>query len=192
MFQRKRSDTLVSTVEQTYGINLNTRADTLLGNLLVDRGFDSLSQLLDAYHGRANYHARKRKIFLSFHIEDLPQVNGFRLMMRNPNLAFEVNETSSRSPVQSERSAYIRQAISEKIYDASVLVCLIGNGTAWRDWVDWEIETAVQYRKGICGVRLKDSRGRTPDPLAVRGAPVAKWDMPAIVASIECAAARRS
>lgn len=192
MFQRKRSDTLVSTIEQTYGINLNTRADTQLGNLLVDRGFDSLSQLLDAYHGRANYHARKRKIFISFHIEDLPQVNGFRLMMRNPNLAFEVNETSSRSPVQSERSAYIRQAISEKIYDASVLVCLIGNGTAWRDWVDWEIETAVQYRKGICGVRLKDSRGRTPEALAVRGAPVAKWDMAAIVASIECAAARRS
>ena len=192
MFQRKRSDTLVSTVEQTYGINLNTRADALLGNLLQDRGFDSLSQLLDAYHGRATAHARKRKVFLSFHIEDLSQVNGFRLMAQNPNLSFEVNETSSRTPVQSERSTYIRQAISQKIYNASVLVCLIGNGTAWRDWVDWEIETAVQYRKGICGVRLKDSRGRTPEALAARGAPVAKWDMSAIIGSIECAAARRS
>ena len=113
-------------------------------------------------------------------------------MAQNPNLSFEVNETSSRTPVQSERSTYIRQAISQKIYNASVLVCLIGNGTAWRDWVDWEIETAVQYRKGICGVRLKDSRGRTPEALAARGAPVAKWDMSAIIASIECAAARRS
>lgn len=192
MFQRKRSDTFVSTVEQTHGINLNTRADTLLGNLLEDRGFDSLSQLLNAYHGRANYHARKRKVFLSFHIEDLPQVNGFRLMMSNPNLAFEVNETSSRAPVQSDRSTYIRQAISQKIHNASVLVCLIGNGTAWREWVDWEIATAIAYRKGICGVRLKGSYGRAPDALTTRGAPVAKWDMTEIVAAIECAAARRS
>lgn len=192
MFQRKRSDTLVSTVEQTYGINLNTRADTLLGNLLDDRGFDSLSQLLNAYRGNATYHARKRRIFLSFHIEDLPQVNGFRLMTRNPNLSIDVNETSSRSPVQSERSAYIRQAISQKICNASVLVCLIGNGTAWRDWVDWEIETAVSNHKGICGVRLKGSYGRAPDALAARGAPVAKWDTAEITAAIECAAARRS
>lgn len=192
MFQRKRSDTLVSNIEQTYGINLNTRADTLLGNLLEDRGFDSLSQLLNAYHGRASYHARKRKVFLSFHIEDLLQINGFRLMMQNPNLAFEVNETSSRAPVQSERSTYIRQAISQKIHDASVLVCLIGNGTAWRDWVEWEIETAAEHRKGICGVRLKGSYGRTPEVLSARGAPVAKWDMAEIIAAIECAAARRS
>jgi len=192
MFQRKRADTLVSTVEQNYGINLNTRADTLLGNLLQDRGFDSLSQLLDGYYKRLTYPARKRKIFISFHIEDLQQVNGFRLMAHNPNLLIDFNETSTREPVQSERSSYIRQAITQKIYDAAILICLIGNGTAWRDWVEWEIETAARFHKGICGVRLKGSFGRTPDGLTSRDAPIAKWDMPDIIATIECAAARRS
>ena len=37
MFRVKRSDTLVRTVEATYGINLNARGDALLGNLLAKR-----------------------------------------------------------------------------------------------------------------------------------------------------------
>jgi hypothetical protein len=192
MFQRKRSDTLVSSVERTYGINLNVRSDALLGNLLVDRGFDSLSQLLDAYHGRLVTPARKRRIFMSYHAEDIQQVNGFRLMVTNPNLAVDFFETSSRQPVQSQNSTYIRKAIAEKISRSAVVMCLIGNGTAWRDWVDWELETAVEFGKGICGVRLKNSFGRAPRQLAETGAPVAKWSMDDIISTIECAAARRS
>src|SRR5262245_53112105 len=57
MFRGKRADTMVSTIEKTYSVNFNVRSDALLGNLLEDRGFDSLSQLLDAYHGRAAQHA---------------------------------------------------------------------------------------------------------------------------------------
>ena len=72
-------------------------------------------------------------------------------------------------------------------YAAAILVCLIGDGTAWRDWVEWEIKTAAQFHKGICGVRLKGSFGRTPDALTRRDAPIAKWDMPDIIATIECA-----
>lgn len=191
MFQRKRSDTSVASVERAYGINLNVRSDALLGNLLRVRGFDSLTQLVDAYHKRLTYHARKRRLFLSFHAEDIPQVNGFRLMATNSNLAFDFHETSSREPVQSERSAYVRQAIREKIARANIAVCLIGNGTAWRDWVDWELQTAVALGKGVCGIRLKESHGRTPRLLVELGAPVAKWDMSDIVATIESAAARR-
>ena len=46
----------------------------LLGNLLTERGFDSQSQLIAAYHGRLTYHARRRRLFLSFHAADMPKV----------------------------------------------------------------------------------------------------------------------
>ncbi|HEX2206354.1 MAG TPA: TIR domain-containing protein [Longimicrobium sp.] len=72
-----------------------------------------------------------------------------------------------------------------------VVVCLIGNGTAWREWVDFELLTAYQERKGICGVRLKGSRGQVPPILRELHAPVAPWHLNAITAAIECAAARR-
>src|SRR5438034_4002995 len=77
MFRAKRSDTTIRTVEETYRVELNARGDMLLGNLLEERGFESLTQLIDAYHGRLTFHPRKRHLFLSFHAEDRSQVQGF-------------------------------------------------------------------------------------------------------------------
>jgi hypothetical protein len=190
MFRAKRSDTTVRTIEWTYGIDLNTRADRLLGNLLFERGFASLTELLKAYRGRLTYHPRKRNLFLSFHSEDRKQVDGLRLMSRNQRVAVEFYDGSVRAPIKSDRGSYIKKVLREKIWQAEVLVCLIGNGTAWREWVDWEISTARQMHKGICGVKLKGSRGQIPPSLY--GTPICRWDMDSIVAAIECAAARRS
>jgi Thoeris protein ThsB, TIR-like domain len=143
MFRQKRSDTTVGTIEDTYGVNLNARRDMLLGNLLTERGFDSVTQLIKAYRGNAVEHGRRRRLFLGFHYEDRQQVQGFKLMGCNPHLEFEFDNTSIRQAVDSQHSAYIRRKIGEKINHCSVLVCLIGDGTAWRDWVDWEINRAL-------------------------------------------------
>jgi MTH538 TIR-like domain (DUF1863) len=192
MFRRKNANTKVENIESTYGLDLNARGDAKLGNLLRRRGFDSQSQLIRAARGQLTEPARVRKLFLSFHYEDRSQVNGFRLMAHNPNLPIDFADVSVRAAINSEESAYLKRAISEKINRCSVLVCLIGNGTAWREWVDWELKTALDLGKGICGVRLKDSRGRTPGLLGQIDAPVVGWDQREIVAAIECAAATRS
>lgn len=192
MFSRKRSDTLVRTIEAQYGVDLNARGDMLLGNMLDNRGFDSLSQFLAAYRGQAVSHARTRRVFISFHAEDRPQVSGFRLMMNNPNVNLDLHDESLQEPIRSERGAYIRNIIYPKIRRASVVVCLIGNGTGWREWVDWELETARELDKGLCGVRLKESYGRTPPLLKNVQAPIARFNVQEIIAAIECAAARRS
>src|SRR6267143_1767824 len=175
MFRATRDDTLVRTIEARYGIDLNARDDAKIGNLLDHRGFESVTQLLRAYRGDLPYHASKRRIYISFHIEDLPQVNGFRLMARAPNLEINFHDGSLRDAINSTRGSYIKQQIRAIIRRASVAVCLIGNGTAWRDWVEWELETAYSLGKGICGIRLKDSRGRTPELLTDINAPIARW-----------------
>lgn len=192
MYRAKRDDTLVHTIENQYGIELHARSDMKLGNLLTERGFDSLSQLLDAYYGRLSSHARKRHLFLSFHREDLLQVTGFRLMAQNPNVDVDFYDDSVREPVGSMKGSYVRSVIREKIRRSSVVVCLIGNGTAWRDWVDWELQTAIELGKGLCGVRLKEARGRTPPAIGNGRFVIAGWDVSGIVAAIEQAAARRS
>lgn len=192
MFRQKRDDTYVGTIERTYRVNLHARSDMLLGNLLYERGFESLSQLLTAYRGQATTHARKRRLFLSFYAEDRNQINGFRLMASNGRVDIDFSDLSVRSPVDSENSTYVRSVIKGKISSSSVVACLIGNGTAWRDWVDWELSTGILLHKGICGIRLKGSRGRAPDIIKQYGFPVAQWDLPSMVAAIECAAARRS
>jgi hypothetical protein len=156
VFRSTRDDTLIKTVEARYTIDLHARGDTKLGNLLEKRGFDSLTQLLKAYRGDLTYHACKRRIYLSFHVEDLPQVRGFRLMRRAPNLEIDFYDGSLREVINSTQGSYIKRQIRSIIQKTSVVVCLIGNGTAWRDWVDWELNTALELGKGICGIRLKD------------------------------------
>ncbi|HTB21711.1 MAG TPA: hypothetical protein VK914_03285 [bacterium] len=51
MFERADGEKLVGEIEQTYKINLNARVDMKLKNLLAERGFDSLSQLLKSFRG---------------------------------------------------------------------------------------------------------------------------------------------
>ena len=121
MFQRKRGDTLVSTIERRYRIDLHARADLTLTGLLRDRGFDSLTQLLAAYRGKATRHASPRSVFLSFHAEDFRRVAGFRLMIDNPRVALDLNEEATRQPVRSARSRYIRQALRERIRAVEVV-----------------------------------------------------------------------
>ena len=164
----------------------------LLGNLLKKRGFDSLTQLLKAYRGKATVFARKRRVFTSFDYDDIKQVQGFRLMLQNPRIALELIDMSLRAEIDSDRGTYLRQQLRLKMKPCSVVLCLIGNATAWSEWVNWELQAAREMHKGLCGVRLKGSRGKAPQILYELGAPVAKWDMGQIVAAIECAAARRS
>jgi hypothetical protein len=108
MFRSTRDDTLIKTVEARYGIDLHARADAKLGNLLEKRGFESLTQLLKAYRGDLTYHACKRRIYLSFHVEDLPRVRGFRLMARAPNLEIDFHDGSLREVIDSTRGSYIK------------------------------------------------------------------------------------
>jgi hypothetical protein len=192
VFRQKRADTSVGAIEAADGVRLNARSDMELGNLLHQRGFQSLSQLLRATRGRQFTHPCARSVFLSFHQEDLAQVNGFRLMMKNRHLRLDISDDESRYPVNSERSTYIKRAIRQRIKNVEVLVCWIGNGTAWRDWVDWEINTALEERRGVCGIRLKGSRGRTPDILREMGVRIAPWGAAFMAAAIERAAAVRS
>ena len=51
-------------------------------------------------------------------------------MSLNEKVTLEFYDGSMRAPIKSERGSYIKRVIREKIWQAEVLVCLIGNGTA--------------------------------------------------------------
>jgi hypothetical protein len=192
MIRAKRSDTPVSKIEAKHRIALNCRADTLLGNLLADRGFDSMTQLVRACRQKAVRHARQRNVFVSYHVSDKRYLSGFWKMASNPKRMLDLRDTSLRVPIRSQRNSYVRQEIAKKIKRASVVICLIGHGTGWRNWVDWEIEKAFAFRKGVIGVRIPRTKGRRPQSFVQRECPVFKWGDRDLVAGIEWAAATRS
>ena len=190
MFREKRSDTLVRSIETTYGIDLKARGDMELGSFLKSRGYTSLSEFLRAYRGRLSSHPCRRNAFLSFHSDDVKQVQGFRLMFHNEYLKLDIDDSSSRRAVRSADEVYIRSALKERIRHSDVVICLIGNGTAWREWVDWELATAVSNKVPICGVRLSGARGRRPPLLSDLRAPISTWVSKEFTQTIEQAIAR--
>jgi len=46
-FQRKRGDTLIKSVEKTYGVDFRVRGDTKLSTYLKGKGLPSLSKALE-------------------------------------------------------------------------------------------------------------------------------------------------
>ena len=189
MLKSKRSDTLIKNVEKIYSIDLNTRGDTRLGTLLHKRGYTSQSQLLKAMNGKLDYHPRTRNIFISFHSEDFTKAQGLRLMFMNQKLNFDIEDVSRKS-VRSENESYVRSALKNRIQNADVVMCVLGNGTGTRGWIDWELETALSLNIPICGVRIAGTYGKFPSHLKMQGAFIADWSTESITRTIETAIAR--
>jgi hypothetical protein len=97
-----------------------------------------------------------RKIFISFDYEnDKHYKNLLIAWSKNPEFAdFYINDQSVSDPVDSDRSAPIRRAISAKINDSTGLLCIVGEETSKSRWVKWEIEKAIELGKRIIAVKV--------------------------------------
>jgi len=51
--RKKRSDTKMGTIEKKYGKDFGVRSDKKLGNYLKDKGYGSLSKLLNSRDGKS-------------------------------------------------------------------------------------------------------------------------------------------
>ncbi|WP_118775581.1 TIR domain-containing protein [Haemophilus haemolyticus] len=104
-----------------------------------------------------------RKVFFSFHFDSDSWRAG---QVRNMGVVdgSEPVKGNRWEDVKSKSEEVIKQWIDDNLKDKSCLVVLIGEKTASRKWVKYEIDKAVELGKGICGVyihKLKDQNGKT-------------------------------
>jgi hypothetical protein len=130
-----------------------------------------------------------RRIFISFHHDDIMQAKGFNLLRWNPNVPVEFVGRHLLSPVDSENEQYIHTKIREQLNGTSVTVVLIGEKTADSDWVDYEIRASLKRDNGVLGIRLKDAENADiPPALIEAGAKVVDWNPDSFADEIERAA----
>lgn len=53
LFRKKRSDNKMGNIEKKYGKDFGIRSNKKLGNYLKDKGYSSLSELLNSKHVKA-------------------------------------------------------------------------------------------------------------------------------------------
>ena len=108
--------------------------------------------------------AGKKNVFISFAMEDETTVNALRASTKNPKSPIEFNDWSVKEPIDSERAAYIRQKIADRIAYCSATVVFLSDNTARSPWVAWEIEESIRQGKKVIGVYSKDSRPDSHPP----------------------------
>lgn len=125
-----------------------------------------------------------RKTFLSFHYKKdhwrVSQVKQMGVIEEQPLLS-----ANKWEEVENAGEAAIKEWIADNLKGKSCLIVLIGEKTAGRKWVKYEIKEAWDGGKGVVGVyvhNLKDSdgaqsaKGSNPfDDFTVGGQPLANY-----------------
>ncbi|WP_036536763.1 TIR domain-containing protein [Oceanobacter kriegii] len=124
----------------------------------------------------------KKDIFISYAYKtDKRYKNLLVAWDKNDLFDFEFYDGSVTVPVNSTQAGPIRRVISQKISQATHLLCIVGEETHKSAWVEWEINKAVETGKKIIAVKTNRSN-TTPDALYGVGA---TWAMSFTFAAIK-------
>ncbi len=102
-----------------------------------------------------------KKLFISYRADD--EGNQYKNLLvawsKNDNGYFDIkfDDTSIGVSINSKDADYIKSRIKEKIKDSKTVLVLIGKETHKSDWVNWEIDKAVELKKKIVAVKIDKS-----------------------------------
>jgi hypothetical protein len=82
---------------------------------------------------------------------------------KNSEFDFELYNGSLKEAINSQNATYIKTKIRPLINKASRLLCIVGKESASSDWINWEIQTAVDAKKKLIGVKIEKAN-KSSDP----------------------------
>ncbi len=112
----------------------------------------------------------KKKIFIGYDYDNDKQYKNMLLAWdKNQSFDFDFTDKSADTSIKSNDTATIKRAISAKINQSDIFLCLVGKVTRNSGWVKWEIEKAVELNKTIVAVKI-EKEYETPEELKNVGA----------------------
>jgi len=119
----------------------------------------------------------KRRVFISFHMEDEAQVNLLRHQAKDEQSDIQFTDYSVKEPFDEK---WKTQA-TERIRRSSVVMVMVGAETHNREAVNWEIKKAYEMNKKVICVRIyRDKNHKIPQECKEKHAKVMNWDLKAI------------
>jgi len=124
----------------------------------------------------------KRRVFISFHVEDEAQVELLRQQAKDERFDIEFTDYSIKEPFDDKW----KTRAAERINQSSVFICMIGPETYKREAVLWEINKAYELGKKVIGVRIyKIENHKIPEPLLDNNAKIMDWNLKDIASELE-------
>jgi len=129
-----------------------------------------------------SYSSAKRRVFISFHVEDEAQVNLLRQQAKDERFDIEFIDYSVKEPFDNKW----KTRCTERMKRSSVFICMIGPDTYKREAVLWEINKAFELGKKVIGVRIyKDKHHKIPNPLKDNNAKIIYWNLSDIAKELD-------
>lgn len=133
-----------------------------------------------------------RHVYFAFDYQDIFKVNQIRMAAEFVDYAKAgFIDDSQWEQLKKQSDKAIKQAINEALKGTTVTVACVGERTANRPWVKYELERSRDEGNGLLGVYLPGESGHAkPKVLADEGAPLYQWDPDRFADWVEQAATR--
>lgn len=129
-----------------------------------------------------SYSSARRRVFISFHVEDEAQVELLRQQAKDEKYDIDFIDYSVREPFDSRW----KTRCTERIKQTSVFICMIGPETHKREAVLWEINKAYELGKKVIGVKIyRDKNNKIPKPLKDNNAKIMNWNLSDITKELD-------
>ena len=118
-----------------------------------------------------------KNLFISFAERDRRYLNDFISILKNPNNKLEGNPIYSRENKRNEGKDAIEEYIKGMITQADLVICLIGDNSHNRPWLEKEVELATSMDKAMFGVQIEGTSGGPPEKFRERDLTVVEWNI---------------
>jgi hypothetical protein len=123
-----------------------------------------------------------RNVFISFHTDDIAQVQLLREQAKSERFDLEFRDYSVKEPFDEKW----KTQCAERIAQTSATICMIGEHTYEREGVNWELEKSFELGKKVIPVRIyRNKCHRIPEPIKSRGIRALKWNIGDIVNELD-------
>ncbi len=148
----------------------------------IDAIFDDATSQTQRQIDEEQREHRKRNVFISFHNEDEAQVELLRMQSQREEYDLEFNDYSVHEPINEKW----RQEVKERISRTSATIVMIGEQTAERPNVLFEINESYRQHKKVIGVRIYGDKNHIiPRPMLENNAPIVAWKLSDIQAELD-------
>lgn len=97
------------------------------------------------------------------------------------NVAYE--EATKNNPINSQNAEYIKVALSKKISNSNIVLGLAGMYASYSDWMQWELDKAMQLGIPIVGV-IPWGQERVSSVVSQRAKELVRWNTDPIISAI--------
>ena len=128
--------------------------------------------------------AKSYRVFISHSWDHVDALKRLRKLLNDRGyFKVEFKEASPDNPIKSEKNKIVRLELSNRIKTSDVVLGIAGVYASYSDWMEWELDAAIEYNIPIMGV-VPWGQKNISRIVSNRAVEIVRWNTESIVAAI--------